>query len=79
MINSPYNSKFTEIIGEYLPVLVIDVIELDFLDIQSEIKKEYHKNGNIITDQKKVAAKFNKFYANIAGKLLCDLGKPNTK
>ena len=37
------------------------------------------ENGDIVTDQKKVASKFNKFYANIANKLLADLGKPNTK
>ena len=36
-------------------------------------------NGEIITDQGKVADRFNKFYANIAKKLLNDLGKPTTK
>ena len=37
------------------------------------------EKGNIISDQKKVADKFNKFYTNIAKKLLKELGKPNTK
>ena len=37
------------------------------------------ENGNIITDQKKVADKFNKFYTNIAKKLVSELGKPSTK
>ena len=54
-----------------------EIIHNKFTKINSEIFLD--ENGNIITDQKKVAAKFNKFYANIAGKLLCDLGKPNTK
>ena len=54
-----------------------EIIHNKFSKINSEIFLD--ENGNIITDQKKVAAKFNKFYANIAGKLLCDLGKPNTK
>ena len=37
------------------------------------------ENGNIITDQKKVANKFNKFYTTIADKLVANLGKPATK
>ena len=36
-------------------------------------------DGNIITDQKKVANNFNKFYTNVAKKLLENLGKPNSK
>ncbi len=36
-------------------------------------------NGCIITDQKKVANKFNKFYTTIADKLVTKLGKPSTK
>ena len=35
--------------------------------------------GNIITNQKTVANRFNKFYTNVAKNLLKDLGKPNTK
>ena len=54
-----------------------EIIHNKFNRINSDIFLD--ENGNIITDQKKVAAKFNKFYANIADKLLCDLGKPNTK
>ena len=36
-------------------------------------------NGNIITDQKAVANRFNKFYTTIADKLVTKLGKPATK
>ena len=36
-------------------------------------------NGSIITDQKKVANKFNKFYTNVADKLVRKLGNPTTK
>ena len=36
-------------------------------------------NGNIITDQKTVANRFNKFYTTIADKLVTKLGKPATK
>ncbi len=36
-------------------------------------------NGNIITNQKTVANKFNKFYTNIADKLVNKLGNPSTK
>ena len=36
-------------------------------------------NGNILTDQKKVANKFNKFYTNVANNLLQDLGDSPTK
>ena len=35
--------------------------------------------GNIVTDQKKVANRFNKFYTNVAKNLLKDLGKSPTK
>ena len=36
-------------------------------------------NGNILTDQKKVANKFNHFYKNISSNLVEKLPKPNTK
>ena len=36
-------------------------------------------NGNILTDQKKVANKFNLFYKNVASNLVEKLPKPNTK
>ena len=36
-------------------------------------------NGEIITDQKKVSNRFNKFYTTIADKLVTKLGKPSTK
>ena len=36
-------------------------------------------DGQIITDQKKVANRFNKFYTTIADKLVTKLGKPTTK
>ena len=36
-------------------------------------------NGSIITDQKKVANKFNKFYTNVADQLVRKLGNPTTK
>ena len=36
-------------------------------------------NGNIITDHKLLANKFNKFYTNVAQKLLKDLGETPTK
>ena len=36
-------------------------------------------NGNIITDHKLIANKFNKFYTNVAQKLLKDLGETPTK
>ena len=36
-------------------------------------------NGDIITDQKVVANRFNKFYTTIADKLVAGLGKPATK
>ena len=36
-------------------------------------------NGSIITDQKVVANKFNKFYTSIAEKLVTKLGKPSNK
>ena len=36
-------------------------------------------NGNIITNQKLVANRFNKFYTNVAKNLVKKLGKPNTK
>ena len=36
-------------------------------------------DGCIITDQKKVANKFNKFYTNVADKLVRKLGNPTTK
>ena len=36
-------------------------------------------DGNIISNKKEVANKFNKFYINVANKLLKDLGNPNTK
>ena len=36
-------------------------------------------NGEIITDQKIVANRFNRFYATIADKLVTKLGKPSTK
>ena len=54
-----------------------EVIHNKCSKINSEIFLD--DNGVIVTDQKKVAARFNKFYANIANKLLMDLGKPNTK
>ena len=38
-----------------------------------------NEDGNIITDQKGVSNKFNKFFTNIANNLLKDLGEPNTK
>ena len=38
-----------------------------------------NEDGNIITDQKKVANNINKFYINIADKLLLNLSNPNTK
>ena len=52
--------------------------------IHNKFSKETSKiyldeNGNIITDQKKVADKFNKFYTSIAKKLVAELGKPSTK
>ncbi len=37
------------------------------------------EDGKIITDQKSVANKFNKFYTNIADKLVRKLGNPTTK
>ncbi len=36
-------------------------------------------NGNIVTDQKTVANRFNKFYTNVAKNLLKDLGNTPTK
>lgn len=36
-------------------------------------------NGNIITDQIKVANKFNQFFGDIANKLVEKLPNPNTK
>ena len=36
-------------------------------------------NGKIITDQKQVANRFNKFYTTVANNLLKDLGKSPTK
>ena len=36
-------------------------------------------DGSIITDQKTVANRFNKFYTTIASKLVTKLGKPSTK
>ena len=36
-------------------------------------------NGNIITDQKQVANRFNKFYTTIADNLVTKLGNPTTK
>ncbi len=37
------------------------------------------ENGTIITDQKLVVNRFNKFYTTIADKLVANLGKPATK
>ena len=37
------------------------------------------ENGTIVTDQKVVANKFNKFYTSIADKLVSKLGNPSTK
>ena len=37
------------------------------------------ENGNILTDQKTVANRFNKFYTNVAGNLLKKLGESPTK
>ena len=37
------------------------------------------ENGTILTDQKTVANRFNKFYTNIAGNLLKNLGDSPTK
>ena len=54
-----------------------EIVKNKYSQLNSDIFLD--ENGNIITDQKIVAAKFNKFYTNIAGKLLRDLGKPNTK
>ena len=36
-------------------------------------------DGNILTDQKKVANKFNKFYTNVANNLLKNLGESPNK
>ena len=38
-----------------------------------------NEDGNIITDQKTVANKFNKFYTSVADKLVRKLGNPTTK
>ena len=37
------------------------------------------EDGNILTDQKTVANRFNKFYSNVAGNLLKKLGESPTK
>ena len=37
------------------------------------------ENGNILTDQKVVANRFNKFYSNVAKNLIKDLGDSPTK
>ena len=37
------------------------------------------ENGTILTDQKTVANRFNKFYTNVAGNLLKNLGESPTK
>ena len=54
-----------------------EIIHNKFTKVNAEIYLD--DDGNIITNQKTVANRFNKFYTNVAKKLLKDLGKPNTK
>ena len=54
-----------------------EIIHNKYTKVNEEIFLD--DNGRIITDQKIVANKFNKFYTTIADKLVANLGKPSTK